>query len=95
MGLRRGFKTEATGLAKEIRGELGLGPFDRLDPHELARHLEIPVLALSELEESAPTVSTTSSQPSPRPSRQSRSSEATTEPWYTTIPTPDRARTAT
>ena len=31
MGLRRGFKTEATGLAKEIRGELGLGPFDRLD----------------------------------------------------------------
>ena len=32
MGLRRGFKTEATGLAKEIRGELGLGPFNRLDP---------------------------------------------------------------
>ena len=54
MGLRRGFKTEAAGLAKEIRAELGLGPFDRLDPHELARHLEIPVLALSELEESVP-----------------------------------------
>ena len=54
MGLRRGFKTEAAGLAKEIRLELGLGPFARLDPHELARHLDIPVLALSELEESAP-----------------------------------------
>jgi len=54
MGLRRGFKTEAAGLAKEIRDELGLGPFDRLDPHKLARHLDIPVLALSELEESAP-----------------------------------------
>ena len=54
MGLRWGFKTEAAGLAKEIRGELGLGPFDRLDPHELARYLDIPILALSELDESAP-----------------------------------------
>ncbi len=54
MSLRRGFKTEATGLAKEIRAELGLVPFNRLDPHELAQHLDIPVLALSELEESAP-----------------------------------------
>lgn len=54
MGLRRGFKTDAAGLAKEIRAELGLGPFDRLDPYELARHLDIPVLALSELRESAP-----------------------------------------
>lgn len=54
MGLRRGFKTEAAGLAKEIRAELGLGPFHRLDPHKLAQHLDIPVLALSELEESAP-----------------------------------------
>lgn len=54
MRLRRGFKTQAAGLAKEIRAELGLGPLDPLDPHELARLLEIPVLALSELEESTP-----------------------------------------
>lgn len=54
MGLRWGFKTEAAGLAKEIRGELGLGPLDRLDPHQLAQYLDIPVLALSELEESTP-----------------------------------------
>ena len=54
MGLRRGFKTEAAGLAKEIRAELGLSPFDRLDPLELALLLEIPVLALSELEELTP-----------------------------------------
>ena len=49
MGLRWGFKTEAADLARETRTELGLSPFDQLDPHELARHLEIPILTLSEL----------------------------------------------
>ncbi|MDE0235868.1 MAG: ImmA/IrrE family metallo-endopeptidase [bacterium] len=51
MQLRRGFKTEAADLASEIRGELGLGPFDRLDPHTLAQHLAIPTLPLSALED--------------------------------------------
>ena len=49
MDLRRGFKTEAAGLAQEIRNELRLDPFDRLDPHHLARHIGIPILALSDL----------------------------------------------
>ncbi len=47
--LGRGFKTEASDLAREIRAELQLGLPDRLDPRRLAAHLEIPVLALSEL----------------------------------------------
>lgn len=49
MALRRGFKTEATALAKEIRSELHLSRFDRLDPFKLARHLEVPVMPLSDL----------------------------------------------
>lgn len=49
MGLRRGFKAEAARLAEEVRRELGLGPLDRLDPRRLAQHLEIPIVALSEL----------------------------------------------
>ena len=52
--LRRGFKTEAEALAKEIRAELGLAKLDRLDPHQLARHLEIPVVGLSDLPEDLP-----------------------------------------
>lgn len=47
--MRRGFKSEATTIALDVRGELGLTPFDALDPHQLASHLEIPVMALSEL----------------------------------------------
>lgn len=49
MELRRGFKAEAAALAAEIRGELGLGPYDRLDPRTLARHLDIPITPLSDL----------------------------------------------
>ena len=49
MALRRGFKTEAAALATEIRSELGLGPYDRLDPRRLAHHLDIPLLPLSDL----------------------------------------------
>lgn len=56
MGLRRGFKTEANSTAEELRGELGLGPLDSLDPLALAVHLDIPVLDLSELAEVAPAV---------------------------------------
>lgn len=56
MELRRGFKTEANSLASEIRRELGLGALNRLDPHELAAHLEIPVVTLSALQGDAPAV---------------------------------------
>lgn len=47
MGLRRGFKTEANHIAREVRAELGLRFIDPLDPWALARHLEIPVVPLS------------------------------------------------
>ena len=36
-----GFKSEAAALARDIRAELGFGPLDRLDPHQLAQHLGI------------------------------------------------------
>lgn len=48
MGYRRGFKTEANSIGEEVRGELGLTELDPLDPRDLARHLSIPVLDLSE-----------------------------------------------
>ena len=49
MGLRRGFKAEAEALSASIRGELGIGPYDRLNPRRLAEHLYIPILKLSDL----------------------------------------------
>ena len=49
--LRHGFKTEAEALAREVRAELGLAILDRLDPRQLACHLDIPVLGLSDLAE--------------------------------------------
>ena len=52
--MRRGFKTEANGIAREVRSELGLAPASPLDVWRLAEHLEIPVLPLSGLRESAP-----------------------------------------
>ena len=48
MALRRGFKSEAAALAKEVRAELGLGRLDRLDPRQLASHLNIPLVHLSD-----------------------------------------------
>ena len=50
--LRWGFKKEAAELAAEARAEIGLGPFDRLDPRLLVQHLDIPIVLLSDL---APT----------------------------------------
>ena len=41
MTLRRGFKKEAAELAGDVRGELRLNPFARLDPYRLARHLNL------------------------------------------------------
>lgn len=54
MGLRRGFKTEATKLAREVRAELHLGAVARFDPYLLAAHLAIPLLPLSELANEIP-----------------------------------------
>jgi Zn-dependent peptidase ImmA (M78 family) len=56
MGFRRGFKTEANALAADVRGELGLGLFEALDPHALAAWLEIPIIRLSEFVDEAPAV---------------------------------------
>ena len=49
MKVRRGFKKEAAELAEGVRAELGLGPFDRLDPRRLAHFLGIPIVPLSDL----------------------------------------------
>lgn len=49
MALRRGFKTEANHLARELRHELGKAPWDPLCPWELAKLLEIPVISLTQL----------------------------------------------
>lgn len=54
MGLRRGFKSEANALAREIRADLGLAATDPLDPWQLAELLEIPVQPLSLLGVVAP-----------------------------------------
>jgi hypothetical protein len=52
--MRRGFKTDARAIAEEVRGELGLGLLDALDPFVLASHLAIPVWALSSYAEMIP-----------------------------------------
>ncbi|MDQ4125724.1 MAG: ImmA/IrrE family metallo-endopeptidase [Actinomycetota bacterium] len=51
MKLRRGFKADAERLGLEVRAELGLTAFDRLDPRKLAEHLAIPVYSLRDVEE--------------------------------------------
>lgn len=54
MALRRGFKNEAELTALELRAELRLDKTDPLDPWRLARHLEVPIQKLSELEHEVP-----------------------------------------
>lgn len=49
MTLRRGFKAEAEREAARVRKELTLAPHDRLDPRDLAKHLDIAVVDASEL----------------------------------------------
>lgn len=49
MALIRGFKAEANRIAALIRGEIGLSCIDPLNPHELAKHLEIPIFPLSKI----------------------------------------------
>jgi Zn-dependent peptidase ImmA (M78 family) len=52
--LRRGFKTEANDIAREIRRELGLRDVEPLDPWKLAAALEIRVVPLSSFRQDAP-----------------------------------------
>src|SRR5688572_22420808 len=47
MALRRGFKSEAHEIAREVRRELGIELAAPLDMWTLAAHLEIPVLTLT------------------------------------------------
>jgi hypothetical protein len=53
MVLRRGFKTEANGWARDLRSELGIAPGGPLCPRKLCNHLELPLLELSKLEADA------------------------------------------
>ena len=48
--VKRGFKAEAERIATDTRMELGLKCSDRLDPIDLAKCLEIPVVTMKELE---------------------------------------------
>jgi Zn-dependent peptidase ImmA (M78 family) len=58
MAFRRGFKTEANSLARSVRSELGL-PFEApLNPWRLAEHLEIPIIALSDMRDFAALAAT-------------------------------------
>jgi Zn-dependent peptidase ImmA (M78 family) len=54
VNLRRGFKTESNQHSRNLRKELGLVPHAPLCPFALAKHLEIPIVALSELKETIP-----------------------------------------
>ncbi len=47
--MRRGFPSEAARLAAAVRGELGLGVHDRLDPRALATEYGIPVVPITDL----------------------------------------------
>ena len=42
--MRKGFKTEANAIAREVRKELGLATASPLDVWQLAEHLEIPLI---------------------------------------------------
>lgn len=53
---RYGFKAEAERLALELRAELGIGVYERLDPHALAGHLAVPVWTLDDLPHVLPDV---------------------------------------
>lgn len=52
--MRRGFKTEANAIAREVRAELSLSRTSPLNVWRLAEHLEIPVRPLSSLQRAAP-----------------------------------------
>ena len=47
--MRHGFKAHAKRLAVEVRAELGLDPFERLDPRHLAAEYGIPIYTVGAL----------------------------------------------
>lgn len=49
MTLRRGFKAEAERQAARVRKELGLASHDRLDPRDLAVHMNVAVVDAADL----------------------------------------------
>ena len=53
MQLRRGFKSEANEIARQVRRELGLGLSAPLDPWKLAAYLDIPVENLGSMKAEA------------------------------------------
>ena len=53
MKLRRGFKTEATQIAREARVELGIHKAAPLGIRQLAEHLDIPILPMTRLSNAA------------------------------------------
>ncbi len=52
--MKRGFKTEANQIAREVRTELSVSSTSRLDVSRLADHLDIPLIPLSSFCEEAP-----------------------------------------
>ena len=52
--MKRGFKAQAERIATEIRNELDLSADAKLEPLDLAEHLLIPVLSLSQASRTAP-----------------------------------------
>jgi Zn-dependent peptidase ImmA (M78 family) len=54
--VRRGFQSEATALAAATREELGVSPFERLNPRHLAHSLTVPVINLSDMQAEAPSI---------------------------------------
>ena len=52
--MRRGFKTEANAIAREVRRELKLASASPLDVWRLAEHLDIPLVPLSSFQDVAP-----------------------------------------
>ena len=51
---RRGFKSQALEISKEVRTELSLHLASPLDPWRLADHLEVPVVPLRDFEQDSP-----------------------------------------
>src|SRR5258708_16067919 len=56
MAYHGGFKSAANGIAAAVRADVGIGPFDCLDPRALAEWLAIPIVDLSSLEAEAPAI---------------------------------------
>lgn len=54
MTLRRGFKSEANWYAKSFRLELGMSEDSPLCPFDLAQHLGVGLISLSQIRESCP-----------------------------------------